>query len=316
MPNPRTPPSIAWIVLAAVVVTGLASCSERRPDRRRDPTTEITVPTADGRERSALLYIPASLSDGPVPLLVALHGGGGSGAQYQETSGYDDLADDNGFLVVYPDGIGSRLDDDLLRTWNGGVCCGRAARNEVDDVAFLRRLVAQLTDEHDIDADRVFATGHSNGMIMSYRLACEASDVFVAVAGQAGTLGIDDCAPAAPVSVLHLHGSADTSIPLDGGRGEGIARVDFPSPRDGIRTVAAADGCAPTPTVTTDGPAATETWMGCEDGTTVAFVTVDGASHAWMGADETTRPGAPEPFADHDASLAAWTFLAAHPRQH
>lgn len=276
---------------------------------------ELTISTPDGRDRSAHLYVPAALTDGPVPLLVALHGGTGWGTQFERNSGYDGLAEANGFLVVYPDGVGAGPRERWLRTWNGGVCCGRSARDDIDDVAFLRQLVEELSDEHDIDPDRVFATGHSNGMIMSYRLACEAADVFVAVAGQAGTLGVDDCVTAEPVSLLHIHGSADKNLPIDGGRGRGLSDTDFPSPREGIRTLAKACGCSTEPTVETDGPAITETWTGCDGRTTVAFVTVDGASHAWMGATDSVRPGGPVAFADYDASLASWTFLAAHPRQ-
>jgi len=163
---------------------------------------DVAVSTPDGRTRTAHLYVPASLSDEPVPLLVALHGGTGWGTQFEQTSGYDGLAEANGFLVVYPDGIGSGPNEDRFRTWNGGVCCGAAAAGDVDDVAFLRALVDKLSDAYAIDSERVYATGHSNGMIMSYRLVCEAADVFVAAAGQAGTLGVDGCSPSEPVSLL------------------------------------------------------------------------------------------------------------------
>jgi polyhydroxybutyrate depolymerase len=117
-----------------------------------------------------------------------------------------------------------------------------------------------------------------------------------------------------PVSLLHVHGDEDVNIPIDGGPGEGISGVDFPSPRQGIRTVAVADGCDAEPETTTTEVANIETWLGCDTSTTVELVTVAGASHAWMGAPATLRPGAPEPFADYDASLASWTFLANHPR--
>ena len=209
-------------------------------------TTDIAIHTADGRDRTARVYVPASLAtDRRAPLLVALHGGTGWGTQFERTSGYDALADAHGFIVTYPDGIGIGPAGDRLRTWNGGVCCGPAVRQNVDDVAFLKQLVATISDQHRIDPTRVFATGHSNGMIMAYRLLCEAADVFVAAAGQAGTLGVDSCSPSHPVSLRHIHGTADTNIPIDGGRGStSIAGIDFPSPSEGISTFAVADGCA------------------------------------------------------------------------
>jgi polyhydroxybutyrate depolymerase len=280
-------------------------------------TTDLTIRTADGRDRTARVYVPAGLrTDRPAPLLVALHGGTGWGTQFERTSGYDALADEHGFIVVYPDGIGIGPGGDQLRTWNGGVCCGPAVRQNVDDVAFSRQLVATISDQHRIDPNRVFATGHSNGMIMAYRLLCEAADVFVAAAGQAGTLGVDHCRPSQPVSLRHIHGTADTNLPLDGGRGSSsIAGIVFPSPRAGIRTFAAADGCTHGPKVTTHGPVTTRAWHACDAGTDVELVTVDGASHAWMGATGRTRPAGPVPSTAYDSSRSSWDFLAAHPRR-
>jgi polyhydroxybutyrate depolymerase len=260
--------------------------------------------------------VPASLAaDESVPLLVALHGGTGSGRQFERTSGFDDLAAANRFLVVYPDGVGSGPAEDQLRTWNGGICCGAAAKKSVDDVTFLRALVQQVSAEHRVDPDRVYATGHSNGMIMSYLLVCEAADVFVAAAGQAGTLGVDDCAPAAPISFLHIHGAADVNIPIDGGLSQGISGVTFASPRTSIRTLAAADSCPGTARTRADAPTTVETWEPCAGGTTVEFVTVAGAAHAWIGAAAPSRPGGPTSFAGYDSSAAVWSFLAAHPRR-
>ena len=151
---------------------------------------------------------------------------------------------------------------------------------------------------------------------MSYRLVCEAADVFVAAAGQAGTLGVDDCAPAAPISFLHIHGAADVNIPIDGGRGQGISGVTFPSPRDEHphpRGGGLVPGHRRTRAPTRRRPSRRGT--PCAGGTRVEFVTVAGATHAWMGAAAPTRPGGPTPFAGYDSSAAVWSFLAAHPRR-
>jgi polyhydroxybutyrate depolymerase len=315
--------AMAACVVTALAVTGApgrASAGPTAPSTSAPATgttTDITVHTADGRDRTARVYVPAGLrADRPIPLLVALHGGTGWGKQFERTSGYDALADEHGFIVTYPDGIGVGPRGDLFRTWNGGVCCGPAVRQDVDDVAFLKRLVATISDQQRIDPDRVFATGHSNGMIMAYRLLCEAADVFVAAAGQAGTLGVSHCRPSQPVSLRHIHGTADTNLPLDGGRGaSSIAGIDFPSPRVGIRTFAAADGCTHGPKTTTHDPVTTRAWRSCDDGTVVELVTVDGASHAWMGSRGPTRPGGPVASTAYDSSRSSWDFLAAHPRR-
>ena len=164
---------------------------------------ESTLVTADGRTRVYRTYVPSALPDGPVPLLLAFHGGTGWGRQFERNSGFDELAESNGFLVVYPDGVGSGADETTNRTWNGGECCGAAARNNVDDVAFVSQLLDTLAVEYDIDSTRVFIAGHSNGGILSYRLACELSDRIVAVGLQAGTIGIQNCAPSSPITAAH-----------------------------------------------------------------------------------------------------------------
>jgi polyhydroxybutyrate depolymerase len=273
--------------------------------------------TPDGRTRTYRVYVPSVLPIGPVPLLLAFHGGTGWGAQFEKNSGFDGLAEANGFIVVYPDGIGSGADETTNRTWNGGNCCGAAARNDVDDVAFVGQLLDTLEGEYTVDRARVFAAGHSNGGILSYRLACELSDRIVAVGLQSGTLEIDACAPTTPVSLLHIHGTADSNLPIDGGRGAtSIANVDFNSPRLAVRTFAIADGCAAEPTATTDATnpdLAISTWTGCGGGTEVRFVTVAGATHPWMG-HTPSNPAAPAAYQGIDSSYEIVEFLLQHPR--
>ena len=265
------------------------------------------VSTADGRTRTYRVYLPSALPAGPRPLILAFHGGGGSATHFELTSGFDGMAEANGVIVVYPDGVGTGPNETTIQTWNGGVCCPPAARKNVDDVSFVRLLIDSIESQYTIDPNRVYAAGHSNGAIFSYRLACELSDRIVAVGLQAGTLGIDNCAPARPVSLLHLHGAADANIPIDGGFGsESRADVDFPSPRESAKTIASLDGCPAQPEVHTDGanPAVEVTdWTPCTDGTEVRFLAVDGAPHRWMS-------GGPGP----DAATEIVTFLLQHRR--
>lgn len=279
-----------------------------------------TLTTTDGQVRSYWLYVPSALRGtvaASAPLLVALHGGLGGGRQFELNSGFDGLAEANGFLVVYPDGSGTGAAGLSGGTWNGGACCGAAARTGVDDVAFIRQVVGAVEDDHAVDASRVFAAGHSNGGIMAYRLACEAADVFSAVAVQSSTLEVTPCRPSRPVSLLHIHGTADRNVPIDGGPGsEGPSNADFNPPLDGIRTIVAADGCPADPTVGPAGlvdPANTDldvqTWQPCDAGAVVQFVEVAGAAHAWMGHTTGGGPNA-DPYLRLDSSLTIWTFLA------
>jgi polyhydroxybutyrate depolymerase len=285
-------------------------------------TIDADLHTPDGQDRTYHLYVPASLPPGqPVPLLVGLHGGSGWGTQFEAQSGFDGIAEANGFLVVYPDGTKIPLSPES-RVWNSGDCCGAAQddRDHVDDVAFISALIDHLEATYPIDRARVFAAGHSNGAMMTYRLACQLADKIDAVGLQAGTIGIPSCQPSHPVSVLHIHGEADDNVPIDGGVGpHGISRTDFPSPTDAVHHYAALDGC---PATSADSKAPTNpditmhVWAPCADGTEVEFLTVAGAGHAWMGHPGSRLVGVitGPPYPNLDASAQIWAFLAAHPR--
>jgi polyhydroxybutyrate depolymerase len=290
----------------------------------KSTTIDATLTTPDGRVRTYHLHVPSTVSPGSssgpaAPLLVTLHGGVGSGTQFEKNSGFDGLAEANRFIVVYPDGTGTGPSGTALRTWNGGACCGSAVRNNVDDVTFIRLLIQQLESRYPIDRSRVFAAGHSNGGILAYRLACEASDQIVGIGVQSTSLELDHCQPSQPVSLLHIHGTADNNIPIDGGRGTGgISGVSFQPPINGVKTIAAAGGCPATPVEATDptnSDITTETWQPCGADTTVQFMKVAGASHAWMGHPGGAVALGGAPYTKLDSSLTIWTFLAGHPRR-
>ncbi len=190
----------------------------------------------DGSTRTYHLYVPRSLPDRAVPLLVALHGGLGSGTQFEQNTDFDGLAEANRFIVVYPDGTPTGYGPDRL-VWNAGGCCGwaEASRNNVDDVAFIGALIGHLESTYRIDPHRVFVTGHSNGALLAFALACQLSPMVDAIAVQAGALMEPSCHPAAPVSVMEIHGTDDQNIPINGGRGRAASRASR-SPRPWLRS--------------------------------------------------------------------------------
>ena len=289
-------------VVVGVLVLG--ACAGGGGDGGGEAGVGHGVVEVGGRERGYRVFVPDGGGDGA--LFVGLHGGLGAGDQFAGVDGIEAVAEREGFVVVHPDGVG--------RTWNGGVCCGRAARDDVDDVAFVAALIDRLVDEHDIDPGRVFAYGHSNGGIMAYRLACELSDRIAGVAVVAGTLGVDDCRPERPVSVLHVHGDADRNLPIDGGVGDrSLAGVHFPSPRDGFATLAAADGC-PAATTEVDGDVTTERHGPCDGGTEAVFVTLAGGEHPWPGGTAPTRRRSGSPHQGYDATGELVGYLLAHGR--
>ncbi len=274
----------------------------------------------DGSRRTYHLYVPRTLPKGAVPLLVALHGGLGSGTQFEQNSDFDGLAEANHFIVAYPDGTPTGYGPDHL-VWNAGGCCGwaEASRSNVDDVAFIRSLVVHLESTYRIDPDRVFVTGHSNGALLAFALSCQLSPTIAAIAVQAGALMEPSCHPVRPVSVMEIHGTDDQNIPINGGKGtRGVSGVTFPPPLVALETFASADGCgSPVTTGDVSNRAVTvETWGSCRNSTSVEWVKVAGADHAWMG--HQGSPGsvlvAGEPYLGFDSSAAVWSFLAAHPR--
>jgi polyhydroxybutyrate depolymerase len=259
-----------------------------------------------GLTRTFNLYRPHELPPA-APLVVMLHGGFGDADQAERSYGWDAEADREHFAVLYPDGHN--------RAWNtGGGCCGDPGRQDLDDVAFITAAVRTVEAEVPIDADRVYATGISNGGMMAYRLACD-SDLFAAIGPDSATL-LGRCPAPKPLSVLHIHGTADTRIRYDGGRGEGTAHIDGPPVPQVVADWRTTDDCA-APAVTVTGAVTTSTAT-CPHGRTVELITIAGAGHQWPGGEQ--RPvrqallGTDPPSTALNATEVFWQFFAAHPK--
>jgi polyhydroxybutyrate depolymerase len=309
------------LVMVIVVAAGLATWGIRRqaaassPARWRAPEGGGSVPTGSsdhtisigGHLRSFHVYRPATLPAGAVPLVVMLHGGFGDGLQAQRTYGWDAQADRDHFVVVYPDG--------LNHAWSvGGGCCGAPGRAKVNDVAFITAVVERLRQKLPIDVRRIYATGISNGGMLAYRLACD-SDIFAAIGPNSATL-LGSCTNPKPISVIHIHGTADRTIRFDGGRGQGVAQIDGP-PIPSVNAMwRSIDRCDP-PSITTSG-AVTISLANCPDGRTVELITIAGAGHQWPGAP--SRPVVQRllhtdpPSNALDATATIWQFFADHPK--
>jgi len=331
MDRPLRWPRVLGVAVVAAALSLPLGCGGSRTDDTADdagaPATTAASARAepvgelrwvslevDGRSRRARVYVPSVLSEGTVPLVLGLHGGGGSAEQFAENSDLDALAEANGFIVAYPEGIpGPVLEH--LHTWNAGYCCGPAQRDGVDDVAFIAALLDTLEADLPVDVGAVYAIGHSNGGMMAYRLACELADRIVAIGVVGASLGIEDCAPSRPVSVMHVHGSADRNHPIDGGPGQNsLVGVDFHPAVDGVRTLARADGCPATPRFDIDGDLTVETFAPCDEGAEVRFVAIAGASHAWPGGQGAAGRLTGPTYDAYDASGELWAFVSAHTR--
>jgi polyhydroxybutyrate depolymerase len=277
---------VAMLVGGVLMIAGCAVWHPKPPTGFVDGTSIHTV-NVGGRDRVYRLHKPAGV---PVSagLVVVLHGGFGSAEQAERSYGWDQLADSEKFVVAYPDGV--------VRAWNvnGGGCCGRPAREGVDDVAFISAAVGNVAKNVSINAAHVYATGMSNGGMMSYTLACDTT-LFAAIGPVSGTQ-VDPCRSPHPASVMAIHGTADPLIPYGGGPGHGFAHINGPPVPDLNAFWRKVDQCE-APAVTTSGSVTTST-AGCPDNRSVVLITIDGGGHHWPDF----------------ATAKLWQFFAAHPR--
>jgi polyhydroxybutyrate depolymerase len=285
----------------------------------RSPAVAGTATTValdhDGRERRYHLHVPPHAQDvAGLPLLVVLHGGGGNGEQVRESTGLAAAGVRAGFVVVFPDGTGP-LRTHLL-TWNSGGIAVYAQEHDVDDTGFLKAVVADVQRRVAIDANRVFAAGHSNGGMMCHRLAREAADVFTGIAVVEGAMDFTAADAATPIAVLLIHGTADEHVRYEGGRPKAaLGRAgdrDDASVQEAIDYYVERNALSARPERTTDGKVRTDDWTvgrGGKPAMPVRVITLEGGGHAWPGAKGKTRLLADTPF-PFDATGAIVRFFA------
>lgn len=251
-----------------------------------------------------------------MPLVIALHGGGGHSESTQRKTGFNKLADDEGFIVVYPAGTG-KLKNRLL-SWNAGYCCGYALDNNIDDMGFIRALIEKLQQTLKIDSNMIFITGHSNGGMMSYCLSSELSDIVAAIAPVAGSIGgraNEDSEkwiipePSFPVSVVAIHSMLDEQVAYDGGHGEKTrsAREDI-SVNGSIDFWIQNNNCNTIPEIQEIGNITIKTYKEGNLGTEVVLYTINNGGHYWPGSNN-------DPYQEISAVEIIWDFFKDHPKK-
>ena len=270
----------------------------------------------DGRERTYLVHVPP-MYDGTttVPLVVVFHGGGGNAVNALRMSEMSARADEQGFISVYPNGTGRTR----FLTWNVHNCCGYALTHHVDDIGFVRAMVAQLKKDYVVDPQRIYATGLSNGGMMSYKVGLELSDIFAAVAPVAGAMNTDEPHAEYPVSFIIFHGTDDRHVRYEGGKpyqqADRIMRVDKPV-RYAVDFWVTRDHCPAPPAMEQSGSIEVERYSGCEAGTSVELYTIHGQGHAWPGGRNGIRYGNVDPPTDElRATDVMWEFFKNHPKK-
>jgi polyhydroxybutyrate depolymerase len=274
----------------------------------------------DGRTRTYTIHVPpAARCQTLTPLVFFFHGGGGNGAQAASSYQLNPIADREGFFAVYPDGTSANPALPLY-TWNSGHCCGYAYDNKVDDVGFVRALISALRATYPVDPDRIYATGMSNGAMLTHRLAAELSNVFAAVAPVAGSIGgtFNSVAyvipqPQRAVPILMVHGKLDENVPYAGGVGaesQITNRADL-SVAESVAFWTQNNRCPTTPASRRTGNVTVDTYAGCA--ADVALYSIDNQGHAWPGGRGPVTLTGDTPSYELSASEIAWAFFAAHP---
>ena len=279
----------------------------------------------DGLKRTYVLHIPSSYNKSkPTSLVMVLHGGGGTGRGMIKLTGFDELADKEGFIVVYPDAIGKH--------WNDGrnLTIYYSQRENIDDVKFLSALINHLAANYNIDMRRIYVTGISNGALMAYRLACELTNKIAAIAAVSCSMSVNiyrSCHPFSPISVLIIEGTDDPLVPWNGGEihfgrlelGEVVSIEDtlrywinfnnctLEAPRTYLPDVNPYDGTR----------VWVEKYINRMNGVEVVLYGIEGGGHTWPGGYQylptwiigrTCR--------DIDAKVVIWSFFKNHPKMY
>lgn len=310
-------------VLLTVIATTLAACTGLRgPDSSidTDPVGELVH---DGIRRSFVMHFPAQRDTSrPLPLVLALHGGGSTGRDAARLSRFNTQADRGNFLVVYPDGIDGH--------WNDGrdISDYRAHRDNIDDVGFLTALIDHLIEKYAVDRERVYVTGASNGAFMTNRFACERADRIAAIAPVIGSMAANiavNCSPARAVPVLLINGTDDQLVPWDGesvrfGRRRLGKMLSVPElTRFWVRQ----NACADAPQIAylsdidpDDGTRVVRQHSThCRDGADVVLYEVQGGGHTWpRGVQYLPRWFIGRVSQDLDANAVIWEFFTRYRR--
>lgn len=301
----RTFVSIGLAAMAIVV----AGCP-----LERQRLSEPRILVFDGLAREYRVYVPDTVKgEAGMPLVVVLNGGGGGGSEVIERTGFSALAREEGFVVVYPEGINGEWNDGRGTRFRGD-----AADAAIDDVGFIVAVVDAVTQEFGIDLGRVYVTGASNGGMMTNRLALQASEVFAAAASVIGALAeplLDDPLPVLPVPMLIMNGTDDNAVPYEGGFVFGreplgaVASVD-----ETVDFWREANGCSGAPEVTAlpdldprDGSTVRLEQYTCT-GAPIQLYVIQGGGHDWPTGQALPRFLSPGN-RDINATATIWEFF-------
>ncbi|MEV6864907.1 PHB depolymerase family esterase [Streptosporangium subroseum] len=294
-------PAPAYATASTTEAAATSSGGCRTPAPQAPGTSALHSLTSQGIERTYQLHLPPNYNPRrALPLILAFHGRGNTGAGTEEFSKLSTLP----AIVAYPDGVIGTGDGDR-QAWQGAPY----AAPGVDDVAFTSDLLDTLENRLCVDQRRVYATGKSNGAGFTGLLACRMADRIAAIAPVAGAFypaTDQDCRPSRPVPVIDFHGTGDATIPYTGDADRGLPAIP-----DWVAAWAQRDNCAKRVHDRVTEPDITVSrWVGCDKGAEVRHVAVSGGGHTWPGADSYSGGGYTTQTIE--AHQVLWDFLRRH----
>ncbi len=261
---------------------------------------------SSGVKRTYLLYVPKSYDPSrPTPLVITIHGLAQWPANQMQVSRWNDLADEYGFIVVYPSGT------QFPMRWQA---YSNSPGSPNPDVQFISDLIDKIERDYNIDPTRIYANGLSNGAGMAFLLACQMPERIAAIGlvGGAYLLLWEACQLPRPVPAIVFHGTADPVVPFRGGRSRSF-NVPFPAIPQWVEALARHTGCQSAPeALPSDGAVSGVRYPGGGEGE-VVFYTIKGGGHTWPGGRALPRWIAGHTTQDIEASRVMWDFFSAHP---
>ncbi|MGA9398871.1 MAG: PHB depolymerase family esterase [Anaerolineaceae bacterium] len=258
--------------------------------------------------REYLLYVPSTYNpQTPTPLVISIHGYAEWPAHQMQLSGWNNLADEYGFIVVYPSGTG------FPKHWHD-TGHSEVGEDPLVDLKFISDLIDELEQEYSIDKTRIYANGLSNGGGMSVFLACTLSNRIAAVGIVSGAYLVpeQECLPSRPVPLIAFHGTSDPIVPYHGGPSESF-ELPFPDVPAWIKDWAVINGCNSTPqTLPSSGSVSGIVYEACDRNAGVVFYTIDEGGHAWPGGEPLPEWLVGETTQDIDATRVMWEFFQQH----
>lgn len=302
--------TLAFLLLTFMLIGSTTACSTNAlpPSGSSKQPTSVTLAkklagledetgelTHQGRRRTYYIHTPKSYNPkNPLPLVLAFHGYGSQGKDLAKNTGFNELADRQKFIIVYPDGLDRKWD--IASGWGG-----------VDDVSFTTALIDHLTQVKAVDKRRIYVAGVSNGGFLVQRLACEKNSQIAAFASVAATFPGDlqaICHPSKPVSLLMINGTDDRKVPWNGGSPFGWYFLSVPDTVNFWRQQNDCTAASPLKQLPSSRVEIAR-YTSCRGGSEVELVTLKGAGHVWPR-------GGSGPSQLVNGSQEIWNFFQRH----